>query len=131
MTIKSMVVFFCCMVLVNIPANAAPIGKLKQQQQQLLLIDNEIYQIAKKNGLSKFDISIYWKQTISGDYKAIVKCHNTKKCKTSVVVISFPKANNQEASFIAPTSFQDKIKDALKPLTGNPGPGFSPSPNNN
>lgn len=129
MIIRTLVVFFYCIILINIPANAALNDKSKKST--LLLIENEIYQIVKKNGLSKSDITIYWKKTISGDYNAIIKCNNPKKCNMSGVVISFSKANdaNDNLSIVGPPSLRNKIDNDIKPLfnTGNPGPKFSPA----
>ncbi len=76
MITRAVIVFFYCMILVHTPANAVSIDK--STQSQFLSIETDIYRIAKKNGVSKSDLTIHWKKTFFGDYKAIIKCTNEK-----------------------------------------------------
>lgn len=126
MIIRAIIGFFC-MILTIIPANSANIDK--QKKSKLVLIENEIYLIAKENGLTKSDITVHWKQTISGNYNAIIKCNNAKKCNMSGVILSFPKANPHAVRYANPLPLRRKINEEIKPLfnTGNPGPKLTPS----
>jgi len=144
MIFRVLAIFVYCLILINIPACATI--KDNSQQSQFALIENKIYQNAKKNGLKKTDITIYKKQTVSGNYYAIIKCNNSKKCKKCKIVISAPRTNNNSTYFPRDNTFY--IPNEIKSLfnntgnsglgfsrsynsTGNSGPGFSPSPNSN
>ncbi len=127
MIFRVLTIFGYCLILA-----ACSTTKDNSEQSQFALMENTIFQNAKKNGLKKTDITIYRRQTFLGNHYAIVKCNNSQKCKNSEIVIPVSKINSYSVrSYNYSPNNKARGSSPSYINTGNPGPGFSPYPNNN